>query len=123
MKNPWTKLPLKKPFVLLEDRIAIDRYNSFQKERKIYLDLPPDPFIGDINSGVILLNANPGYNKEEVNYSQNNREFIRINRRNMLHQGLEYPFYAINPKFKGWKLFCYDSGAKNSFNVCLIKEN
>lgn len=101
MKNPWIKLSRKAPFALMEDKGAIGKYN--RRKKRIYLDLPPDPFIGDINSDVVLLNGNPGY--EAVNYSKKNPVFIKENRRNLLHQRLKYPFYAINPKFRDWQAY------------------
>lgn len=79
MKNPWEKLMNQKHdnfYVLEEDAEIINKFNENlsddNKERfRIHPEIMPAPFMGDIlNSKIVLLTLNPGYdlNEEEHNY-------------------------------------------------------
>lgn len=99
MKNPWIHLTNKPPFVLLEDKSFLDSFNSRYQgtDKEIMLDQIPSPYIGDPKASIILLNLNPGYDREE----NNNESFSRIARANFLHEFFDYPFYPLDPRLKG----------------------
>ena len=62
MQNPWGDLPQTAPFVLACDKQAIDDFNrTATSEHTIYLDLLPEPYAGNPEARIMLLNLNPGY--------------------------------------------------------------
>ena len=58
--NPWLSLTSSVPYVASCDYSKINSLTSREKG-KIYLDLYPEPYIGDPDADVYLLNGNPGY--------------------------------------------------------------
>ena len=61
VRNPWSSLPDSPPFVLADDKRAIEAFN--QKARKnaiIQTDMLPEPFMGSLNAPVFVLLENPG---------------------------------------------------------------
>lgn len=60
------------------------------------LDLLPEPYIGRPDAPVVLLRPGPGYTLDRSQLAANGygRE---VWRRNLLHQPLDYPFYALDP--------------------------
>ena len=104
MDNPWLEpLPSEGPYVLDMDHEAINRYNDTVRypEAKVILGSIPEPFIGNPASArVILLNLNPGHS--EINEKEHNRVDLRkAMLHNLRHEPQEYPFYPLNPEFKG----------------------
>jgi hypothetical protein len=66
--NPWLRLPAQPPFVLPEDKKAVDEFNAGASEdhRLQIDDYLPEPFIGDPASPVLLLSNNPGFSKNSL---------------------------------------------------------
>jgi hypothetical protein len=99
MNNPWVQLPHIEPFVLKEDRPSIQSFNQSADElHQIHLELLPEPFIGDPNAPVVLLNLNPGYNVRDIRFHQSDEYFIRSLRNNLEQRTQEYPFYPLDPR-------------------------
>lgn len=102
MGNPWTDLPATAPYVLPTDRPQVESFNRSRmatEERRLRLDVLPEPYIGRIDAPVVLLNINPGYTPEDVRFT--NDEYARDQwRRNVLHQPADYPFYPLDPKLE-----------------------
>jgi len=75
MKNPWEKLMNQKQndfYVLEEDAEIIKNFNEYLKGFKdsenyrIHTEIMPAPFMGDVlNSKIVILTLNPGYDKDE----------------------------------------------------------
>ena len=75
MENPWPQLPTDAPCVLPPDRSIIEAFNARYADKHesdcrtssctgcftIQTQLLPEPFIGDPEARVYLLNLNPGY--------------------------------------------------------------
>ena len=101
MNNPWKNLPRREPYVLDIDKEIIERYNE-RGNPKIFLNHPLDPYLGNPNANLVLLNGNPGHSQAEVDYCRQNKRFIEANRKNLLHEPLAYPFYALDPRFQNW---------------------
>jgi len=109
MKNLWKNLPDKSPYVLEEDKKFIDEFNAKAEDKyKIVLDLLPEPFIGNKDADIVLLNLNPGVDKKDKElHKQIN--YVDAIRKNLIHEQAEYPFYFLNPEFektpgyKWWK--------------------
>jgi hypothetical protein len=100
MKNPWLKLPKKKPYVLKIDRCVVKKYNSkANPSNRIRKNLLPCPFLGNPKSPIILLNLNPGWDQSD-SYFHRWKPFRIANRANLLHKKTDYPFYLLNPKLK-----------------------
>lgn len=63
MPNPWVNLPETAPYVLQEDRQAIDNFNnrpSLKEHHRIDTHLIPEPFVGPLDANVVILLLNPG---------------------------------------------------------------
>ncbi|MCH7764489.1 MAG: hypothetical protein IIB95_12255 [Candidatus Marinimicrobia bacterium] len=99
MKNPWKKLSQTAPFLLESEKEQILTFNESAKPIvKIQHHVLPEPYIGNPDAPVILLNLNPGYADEDIEYYQT--EFVfRLWRKNLFHQTMEYPFYILHPEF------------------------
>ena len=62
MRNPWIDLPETAPFVLACDKQGIGDFNHTAKpEHTIHLELLPEPYTGNPEAMIILLNLNPGF--------------------------------------------------------------
>ncbi len=102
--NPWLKLlPSEGTNVLDMDREAIDSYNDSVRnpEAKVILASIPEPFIGNPESArVVLLNLNPGHSEKDEK-DHRGAELQEAMLHNLRHESQEYPFYPLNPAFKG----------------------
>lgn len=100
MQNPWLFLPEASPFVLPGDRESILNFNARAKQdHKIHLELLPEPYLGNPQAKIVLLNGNPGFD-EDVHIYHNNANFVKAYRTNLYHERQEYPFYLLNPQFE-----------------------
>lgn len=128
MNNPWTVLAnqlrdgtISTSCIALDvDKPAIEKFNkkidskeNEDKEKQIvHLEQLPEPFIGNPEAKVVVLNLNPRYDEEETkNYQDTNEEQadnykkIKLLRELTIsnwEHGLndaDYPFYPLNPKF------------------------
>lgn len=98
MQNPWESLPTSKPYLLDSDKEAILNFNKSANENHfIHYELLPEPFIGDPNAPIILLNLNPGYSEKDIKF-HNDPYYIQISRNRLEHKASDYPFYALDPK-------------------------
>ena len=70
MKNPWSEFlhnPKQDYLILNDDRLVVDRFNENAKEEhRIHTEIMPAPFMGNVlDSPVLLLLLNPGFDEEE----------------------------------------------------------
>ncbi|MBC8436256.1 MAG: hypothetical protein H8D88_01685 [Bacteroidetes bacterium] len=99
MKNPWKKLPETPPYLLKSDKAQILEFNETAKpEVKVQHHVYPEPYIGNPKAPVILLNLNPGYADEDIEYYKKKCVFA-LWKKNLFHEQLEYPFYTLHPEF------------------------
>jgi hypothetical protein len=70
LKNPWTTLR-DKEFVFNDDLRLIREHNAKCKssDHKINLNVFPEPFIGNPNAPLWLLNLNPGFVKKDLRHT------------------------------------------------------
>ena len=71
MENPWKNFAnniSSGNFILAEDSNVIESFNKdVNDDYKIHTEIMPAPFMGDVlNSNVVILTLNPGYDKKEV---------------------------------------------------------
>lgn len=98
MDNPWQELPSMPDFVLPPDAALVDAFNLRATERsKLRLELLPEPYLGNSNAPIVLLNLNPGFSEYDhlFHNSELGKELIT---RNLGHDSLEYPFYLLDPR-------------------------
>lgn len=135
MNNPWFALPQEAPFVLEIDREAVDLFNATTRDQpdyQLHTELMPEPYLGDpVNAPVILLNLNPGYSEEDVEfYADLSRR--RACRDNLEHKSAQYPFFFLHPDFpdccgtKWWRgklkqLIAETSVEQVAQNICCIE--
>lgn len=100
--NPWNLLSGVAPLVLADDRVPIERFNHLARpEHYIHTELLPEPFIGNPEAPVVLLNLNPGF--DEVDHIWHvTPTFQAAVRANLAHQDQPWPFYPLNPDFQGY---------------------
>lgn len=119
MNNPWHDLPKSEPFVLKQDWPFVERHNEkVGPDYKIHPELPPEPFLGNPDAPVVLLNLNPGYDPDDLWVYQQD-PFARLSRDNLLHRGGSYPFYLLNPEIEntlGYKW--WDSRLRELIKAC-----
>lgn len=109
MDNPWRAFPhigedplpmdREEEHVLPADRQALLEHNRrlANDTYRIRWEVLPLPYLGRPDAPVVLLNLNPGYSDEDIEfYSQ---EKVRgLWKRNLLHEDLEYPFWLLDPR-------------------------
>ena len=67
MQNPWLSLPENPPFVLECDHQIILAFNNRVKpEHLIHWEFLPEPYTGNPEAKILLLNLNPGFYKVTV---------------------------------------------------------
>ena len=99
MNNPWKKLPEKPPFLLPSDKVKILEFNEkVEPIVQIKYHIRSEPYIGNPKASVILLNLNPSYSDEDIEYYQN-RFVVELWKKNLFHKKMEYPFYILHPEF------------------------
>src|SRR5579871_2170390 len=106
MLNPWHDLPMAEPFVLKGDERIIRLFNARLKEKQrenqqVHLEVFPEPFSGNPQAGIVLLNLNPGYYPRNKEFGGGTTDFLRLWRANLAHEPQEYPFYHLDPRLKG----------------------
>ena len=95
--NPWLALPEVAPFALATDLESVLEFNrSATQDSMIHLELPPEPFIGNLQAPVVLLGLNPGFSPSDLQTHQDDR-FIEVSRRNLRNENPQYPFFFLNP--------------------------
>lgn len=110
MDNPWINLPHEYPFILPIDKSLIDDLNQKLRgtRNEIRLELLPEPYIGNPSGKLVILNINPGFREEEIDYHRD-ESFIKTSRDNLLHNNKEFPFHLLDPKnnkSKGYDWWC-----------------
>ncbi len=98
-KNPWIKYPVQAPYVLPED-VELVRLNNlaYPQGHRYFIDLNlfAEPFVGNPNAGVYILNHNPGLGNNPNYAVMQNKNFLQIIRDNLTHTFGLYPFYIIS---------------------------
>jgi hypothetical protein len=134
MDNPWKNLKkINNEYIAECDKYLLNnRYfrNSSEKDYELKLNVTPGPYTGDLlNAKVYLLALNPGYDDNDILFSEKYENEI-IN--NLLHIYDEYPFLILNPRYRNsaganwWcsKLECFINNVgleKTAKKVCNIE--
>lgn len=106
MQNPWSTIAPEwvnqKPkdgYILDSDRSQVFKFNEHAKEQERFiLDLLPEPYLGEPDAPIFLLNKNPGFGEEDYAFYKMNG-VVHSWQNNILHQPQEYPFYLLNPDY------------------------
>jgi len=97
MQNPWQELPATSPYLLDIDRVVVTENKAkFKADTDLHFELLPEPFLGNPNAPLILLNLNPGYSPDDITYHQQ-KSFIDLSVANLNHHPLVYPFFLLDP--------------------------
>lgn len=98
MDNPWLSLPNTASFLLASDLPIILHFNTKAKSQyKIHGELLPEPYLGDPQANILLLNLNPGFDERDIVFHQCNDYFVKTSRANLAHANQAYPFYLLDP--------------------------
>ena len=97
MKNPWAEFTLDFPFLLPSDYRHIMAHNTkVSDSHKIRYDLLPEPYLGNPEAPVILLNLNPGFSELDIPFYEQDR-ILEMWEKNISHEPQPYPFYLLDP--------------------------
>ena len=109
--NPWPALPTQPPFVLPEDRPALEAFNRAPRQLikgdfRVETRMLPEPFVGRLNAPIIILLLNPGIAAEPAVAEEDLRlhqdpEFREIVRRCHRQAATPYPNYFFDPAVTG----------------------
>lgn len=97
--NPWNDIPKHPPYVLKNDFQGITLFNERYEntDYAIHLELIPEPYIGNIESEIVLLTLNPGFSKDNL-IEHSDPGFKQILFRNLKSSNMSFPFYYLDPK-------------------------
>lgn len=100
MLNPWLNYKFKKSTIHSEDLNLVTQFNLKAKDEFKYSDvLLPDPYIGSLNSKLMLLALNPGLSESDFEVHQDNN-YIEHHWENINQTETDYPFYYLNPNLE-----------------------
>ncbi len=108
-ENPWTKLLSGQEYLLEQDRSDIKAFNKKHhgnSDKEIHLEVIPEPYLGDPNAPVVLLNLNPGFDAKDK-HAHANPSFKRKSLANLRHKQAKYPFYLLDPDLNFAPGFCW----------------
>ena len=96
MQNPWLDLPFEPPYVLPQEEEAVSLFNASAGEtHQFHCELPPEPYLGNPEAKILLLNLNPGFSTHDAAFYA--YEHVRqVWRKNLLHEDLRFPFYMLD---------------------------
>ena len=101
MKNPWLDFEISDHMVHPLDRDSVDSHNKIAKpEYKFLTHLAPEPWIGNINAPLVVLLANPGATKSDMQGKPQRGvdEINQLSIANLKHEITDYPHFFFNPK-------------------------
>src|SRR5438552_17955905 len=102
MQNPWLNLPETPLFVLACDhQIILDFNNRVKPEILIHLEILPEPYTGNPEAKIILLNPNPGFYESNARFLTGDEYFQKTSRANLTHTRQEYPFTFLIQETRG----------------------
>lgn len=109
-ENPWRQLPAQPPYFLEMDRAAIEKYNAKVNSNHLIIDwYLPEPFLGDPEAPVVLLNGNPGADFSGIDQKLHEHpDFQKANRDNLRHNRIDYPLYLLDPFLNAENQACQD---------------
>jgi hypothetical protein len=110
LTNPWLQLPQSCPFALERDKAFLIQFNQKvapNSRRFLHLDqILPEPFVGRLDSPVVLLSNNPGYIDEKSDW-RTKPDLMAEMRENLEQTRADYPFLYLDPQFdrhsKWWR--------------------
>jgi hypothetical protein len=80
LANPWVAIPDHRDYVLAEDKAYIDAHNSRHErgaDSWINLAYTPEPRLGPIDAPVYILQANPSYERSQLDGNPNQQEVLK----------------------------------------------
>ncbi len=106
MENPWAEFSMAEPYVAPGDALALNSRRYTNERQSLQLHVLPEPYIGRVKSPIVLLKLNPGFTPNDILFT-NDPVARELWQANLLHQDMEYPFYALNPEISwaenfGW---------------------
>ena len=100
MLNPWLNYKFNKSTIHSEDLNLVTQFNLKAKEEFKYSDvLLPDPYIGSLNSKLMLFALNPGISESDFEVHKDNN-YIEYHWENINQTETDYPFYYLNPNLE-----------------------
>jgi hypothetical protein len=96
ISNPWHDFPSSQPYLLSADKESVLKHNDRLPEtHQIKHNVLPEPYLGNPDAPIVLLNQNPGYSEEDISFYD--QEHVReLWRKNILHEPMKYPFWLID---------------------------
>lgn len=101
LKNPWERLKKSNDdiYVLNEDWDQLRTHNKHCNERDAFiLDLIPEPFTGDPDAPIVILNTNPGFSPKDYETIKSLYFFQSAMGNLSFDLDPEWPFFMLNPR-------------------------
>lgn len=104
MNNPWLDLEISNSMVHPNDREIVDFHNRNSKQKyQFLLHLAPEPWIGRVNSAVVILLANPGATDLDLRGKPQYKadQIIQKSFSNIKQEKMDYPHFFFDPELNG----------------------
>ena len=102
LSNPWKNFEYSEYMVHSSDLNAFESHNARASMKTKFIPfLTPEPWMGNTESSVVVLLANPGATKENVQgVREKNPARIDLSIRNLHQDQMEYPHYFLDPRLE-----------------------
>jgi hypothetical protein len=104
MNNPWLDLEISKSMVHPDDKESVDFHNRNSKPKyQFLLHLAPEPWIGRVNSPVVILLANPGATELDLRGKPQYKadQIIQKSFSNIKQEEMDFPHFFFDPELDG----------------------
>jgi hypothetical protein len=101
-KNPWADFEYSDFMVHQLDADAVQEHNRIAtKNFKFIPFLTPEPWIGNPDANVVILLANPGATKENIDGQRETNPFReKLSIANLHGESMQYPHYFLDPRLE-----------------------
>lgn len=82
--------------ILKNANLLVGRDDWIHGSNRFNFDLPPEPFVGDLNADIYIITLNPGAGSNEYENWQN-ETLLKLHQDCLRQNKTEYPFYYLNP--------------------------
>jgi hypothetical protein len=101
MRNPWGELPSEPPYVLAADRPHVEVFNAQlgDGDFRLELGMMPEPFMGNRDAPLLMLNRNPGAGPGDIDVHRADRRYVAALRANLGPNPDDHLMVALRSEF------------------------
>ena len=82
--------------ILNNANLLVGRNDWAYPSNQFNFDMPPEPFVGDLNASIYIITLNPKTSSDEYENWQN-ETLLKLHQHCLHQEESEYPFYYLNP--------------------------